>query len=127
VFGFGFFIYSIGILLITYLIDLGLNFIFNFSIFLFLDNWANSLDLTGIEKVIIIIPLILFFMRGQLFWMSKDHDKYDDGAKIYNPFSDWGNITYMKKHKNFYDKYYANDYIKWKKKEEKRKNNKKSK
>ena len=35
------------------------------------------------------------------------------------PFSDWGNIVYIKRHKEFYEKHYTNEYIKWKKAEEK--------
>ena len=127
VFGFAFFIYTLGVLLIIYLLDLGLNFIFNYGIFSLFDSWTYNLGLTDIEKILVVIPLILFFMRDQLSWMSKDHNKYD-GATMYNPFTSWGNITYMKKHKAFYEKYYTDDYIKWKKKEEKRKNkNKKNK
>ena len=104
VFGFAFLIYTLGLMLIIYLLDLGLNFIFDFGIFSLFDSWTSHLGLTDIEKILVVVPLILFFMRDQLSWMIKDNEK-DEGATMYNPFTSWGNITYMKKHKEFYDKY----------------------
>ena len=125
--GFAFFITAIGTLMLVYIFDLGLDFIFDFSIFTFFSNWTNNLELNIIEKTLLIIPLVLFFMRSQLLWMSKDYNKHKDSSIIYNPFSDWGNITYMERNKEFYDKHYTNDYIKWKKAEEKKKRNKRKK
>ena len=70
VLGFAFFITAIGTLVLVYILDLGLNFIFDFSIFTFFSNWTNNLELNIIEKTLLLIPLVLFFMRHQLEWMS---------------------------------------------------------
>ncbi len=124
--GIAFSITAIAILIFAYLIDISLNFIFDFSIFRAIDIWSYNSGLNHTEKVLLFIPLILFFMRPHLVDWSKD-DPDAENYSIYNPFSDWGNIVYMKRHKEFYEKHYTNEYIKWKKAEEKKKKRKRRK
>jgi hypothetical protein len=124
--GIAFFITAIGIGIFSYLIEISLNFIFDFSIFRAFAIWSNNLELNHTEKVLLFIPLILFFMRHHLAEWCKDNVDAENYS-IYNPFSQWGEITYMKRNKEFYEKHYTNDYIKWKKAEEKKKRNKRKK
>ena len=124
--GFAFGITAIGIFIFSYLIEISLNFILDFSIYRAIDIWFYNLELNHTEKVLIFIPLVLFFMRPHLAEWSKD-DIDAENYSIYNPFSQWGEIIYMKRHKEFYKKHYTNDYIKWKKAEEKKKRNKRKK
>jgi hypothetical protein len=116
----------IGIVMIAYLADTILIFIIDFSFFNYIDILLNNLEFNQVEKVLLFIPLILFFIRPHLAdWSKDDPDKKD--YSIYNPFSDWGDIIYQERHKDFYNKYYTNDYIKWKKTEDKKKNKKRKK
>tara|TARA_Y100000590_G_scaffold410383_1_gene503386 strand:+ start:69 stop:467 length:399 start_codon:yes stop_codon:yes gene_type:complete len=114
---------SFGILFI--LIEEILIFVLDFSILTQIDNWFNNYGINETGRFFLIIPLILFFLRPALAEWSKEDLK--EKISIYNPFSDWGNLIYMKRHKEFYEKYYTNDYIKWKKEEEKKKRNKRRK
>ena len=79
--------------------------IFDFSIEQFYYNLVYTLfDTTnGIYRFVILVPLILFYMRPLLFMLSEE-DTLDKEVMIYNPFSRWGDLIYMKRHKEFYDR-----------------------
>ena len=116
-FAFGFFIIGMGIFLLVFLIDFLLNFIFDFSI---VNAYAfMTRDLSTIENALIILPFILFFARPYLLMASEED--IDKDNVCYNPFSDWGDLIYQKKHKLFYDKHYTNAYIKWERAQKKKK------
>ena len=79
--------------------------VFNFSIEKFYNNLVYTFfDTTNhIYRVVLLIPLILFFMRPLLFMLSEE-DTVDKDVMIYNPFTRWGELIYMKRHKEFYKK-----------------------
>ena len=79
--------------------------VFNFSIEKFYNNLVYTIfDTTNhIYRVVLLIPLILFFMRPLLFMLSEE-DTVDKDVMIYNPFTRWGELIYMKRHKEFYKK-----------------------
>ena len=79
--------------------------VFNFSIEKFYNNLVYIFfDTTNdIYRVVLLIPLILFFMRPLLFMLSEE-DTVDKDVMIYNPFTKWGELIYMKRHKEFYKK-----------------------
>ena len=105
VFCFCFFITTIGCgfayLGLEWITDL----VFNFSIEKFYNNLVYTFfDTTNhIYRVVLLIPLILFFMRPLLFMLSEE-DTVDKDVMIYNPFTRWGELIYMKRHKEFYKK-----------------------
>jgi len=120
-FSLGFLIIGFAMFLLVALIDLLLNFISDFSI---VNAYAfMTRDFSTIESALIILPLILFFARPVLLMASEEN--IDKDNICYNPFSDWGNLIYQKKHKLFYDKYYTNDYIKWERTQKKKKKRRK--
>ena len=79
--------------------------VFNFSIEKFYNNLVYTFfDTTSDNfRAVFLIPLILFFMRPLLFLLSEE-DTVDKDVMIYNPFTRWGELIYMKRHKEFYKK-----------------------
>ena len=79
--------------------------VFNFSIERFYNNLVYTFFDTTSDtfRAVFLIPLILFFMRPFLFLLSEE-DTVDKDVMIYNPFTRWGELIYMKRHKEFYKK-----------------------
>ena len=102
---FCFFIASLACMFAFLALEWIIDLVFDFSIGKFYNNLVYSLfDTTnGIFRVVLLIPLILFFMRPLLVMLSEE-DTLDKDVMIYNPFTRWGDLIYMKRHKEFYKK-----------------------
>ena len=92
---------GLAFLVLEWITDLAFNFSIERSYNIFVYYIFDSTD--GTIKLLILIPLILFFMRHFLFILSEE-DTLDKDVMVYNPFTQWGNLIYMKGHKEFYDK-----------------------
>ena len=105
VFCFCFFITTIGCGFIYLGLEWITDLVFNFSIERFYNNLVYTFfDTTSDSfRAVFLIPLILFFMRPFLFLLSEE-DTVDKDVMIYNPFTRWGELIYMKRHKEFYKK-----------------------